>query len=48
MIGEKKLNAAELDAIDAQIKKDMEAGVEFARQSPEPGVETAMQDIFTE
>jgi pyruvate dehydrogenase E1 component alpha subunit len=48
MVGEKKLAAAEMDAIDAQVKKDMEAGVEFARQSPEPGVETAMQDIFTE
>jgi pyruvate dehydrogenase E1 component alpha subunit len=48
MIGEKKLTAAEMDAIDVQVRKDMDAGVEFARRSPEPGVETALQDIFTE
>ncbi len=43
-----KIPAAELDAIDASIKKEMEQAVEFARQSPEPEVEAALQDIFTE
>jgi pyruvate dehydrogenase E1 component alpha subunit len=48
VIAEKKCGAAELDAIDVQIKQEMEAAVEFARRSPEPEVELAMQDIFTE
>jgi TPP-dependent pyruvate/acetoin dehydrogenase alpha subunit len=48
VIAEGTLTAAEMDAIDAKIKKDMEAAVEFARQSPEPEVEMALQDIFTE
>ena len=37
-----------LDAIDAAIKKEMEAAVEFGRTSPEPDVETALTDIFSE
>jgi pyruvate dehydrogenase E1 component alpha subunit len=48
MLGEGKISAAELDAIDAAIKKEIEAAVEFGRTSPEPEVETALQDIFTE
>ena len=48
VIGEGKIAATELDAIDAAIKKEMEAAVQFARESPEPEVETALQDIFTE
>jgi TPP-dependent pyruvate/acetoin dehydrogenase alpha subunit len=37
-----------LDAVDAQIARDMEAALEFARKSPEPDVDLALQDIFTE
>ena len=48
VIGEGQITAAELDAIDAEIKKEMGAAVQFARESPEPEVETALQDIFTE
>jgi pyruvate dehydrogenase E1 component alpha subunit len=48
VIDAKQCATAELDAIDAQIKKDIDAAVEFARQSPEPEVELALQDIFTE
>jgi pyruvate dehydrogenase E1 component alpha subunit len=48
MLGEGKISAVELDAIDAAIKKEIEAAVEFGRTSPEPEVETALQDIFTE
>jgi pyruvate dehydrogenase E1 component alpha subunit len=48
VIGEGKIAATELDAIDAAIKKEMEAAVQFARESPEPEIETALQDIFTE
>ncbi|MGE5849056.1 MAG: thiamine pyrophosphate-dependent dehydrogenase E1 component subunit alpha [Candidatus Methylomirabilota bacterium] len=43
-----KIPSGELDAIDASIKKEMEQAVEFARQSPEPEIEAALQDIFTE
>jgi pyruvate dehydrogenase E1 component alpha subunit len=48
VLGEGKISAAELDAIDASIKKEVEAAVEFGRTSPEPEVEAALQDIFTE
>jgi pyruvate dehydrogenase E1 component alpha subunit len=47
-VEEGKIPAAELDTIDASIKKEMEQAVEFARQSPEPEIESALQDIFTE
>jgi pyruvate dehydrogenase E1 component alpha subunit len=48
VIAEKKLAAKELDAADAEIAKEIEAAVQFARESPEPELETALQDIFTE
>jgi acetoin:2,6-dichlorophenolindophenol oxidoreductase subunit alpha len=48
VIAEGKLTATEMDATDAQITKDMEAALEFARKSPEPEIELALQDIFTE
>src|SRR5574341_67862 len=48
VVEEGKVGAAELDTIDASIKKEMEQAVEFARQSPEPEVEAALQDIFSE
>jgi len=48
VVKEGKLGAAELDAIDAEIKKEIEAAIDFARKSPEPEIETALQDIFTE
>ena len=48
VVEEGKITAVELDAIDAAIAKEMEQAVEFARQSPEPDIEAALQDIFTE
>ena len=48
VVEEGKITAVELDAIDAAIAKEMEQAVEFARQSPEPDIESALQDIFTE
>jgi len=48
VVEEGKITAVELDAMDAAIAKEMEAAVEFARQSPEPEIEAALQDIFTE
>jgi len=48
VVKEGTIATAELDAIDAQITKDIAAAVDFARKSPEPEIETALQDIFTE
>jgi len=48
VVKEGKIATAELDAIDAQITKDIAAAVDFARKSPEPEIEAALQDIFTE
>jgi pyruvate dehydrogenase E1 component alpha subunit len=48
VVKEGKIATPELDAIDAQITKDIAAAVDFARKSPEPEIETALQDIFTE
>jgi len=48
VVEEGKIPAADMDAIDAAIAKEMEQAVEFARQSPEPEIEAALQDIFTE
>jgi acetoin:2,6-dichlorophenolindophenol oxidoreductase subunit alpha len=48
VLGEGKIAAEELDAIDAALKKEMEAAVQFGRESPEPEIESALQDIFTE
>jgi pyruvate dehydrogenase E1 component alpha subunit len=45
---EGKVPAGELDAIDAALAKEMEAAVQFGRESPEPDLEAALQDIFTE
>ncbi len=48
VIAEGSLAAAEMDAVDQQLTRDMEAALEFARQSPEPDTALALQDIFTE
>jgi pyruvate dehydrogenase E1 component alpha subunit len=39
-------NAAELDAIDGEIKDEIIRAVEFARSSPEPDPETAMDYVY--
>jgi TPP-dependent pyruvate/acetoin dehydrogenase alpha subunit len=38
--------AAELDAIEAQSKKDVEAAVRFAEASPNPKVENVLDDVY--
>jgi len=48
VVNEGKISVGELDAIEAGVKRDIEAAIEFARQSPEPELESALQDIFTE
>src|SRR5512138_1585911 len=48
ILAEQKVAEAELTAIDADVKQAMAAAVEFGRTSPEPEIEMALQDIFTE
>jgi pyruvate dehydrogenase E1 component alpha subunit len=45
---EGRVAATDLDAIDAEVKAEMEGAVTFARESPEPEPEAALHDIFTE
>jgi len=48
VLAEKLLPESEMNAMDVEIKKAVEAAVEFGRTSPEPEPETALTDIFTE
>jgi len=48
VIADKSVPPTELDKIDAEVRRDMDAALEFARKSPEPDIELALQDIFTE
>jgi pyruvate dehydrogenase E1 component alpha subunit len=48
VIAEKLLPESEMNAIDVEIKKAVEDAVEYGRTSPEPELETALTDIFTE
>jgi pyruvate dehydrogenase E1 component alpha subunit len=41
-----RMEEAELDAIDVEIREEIAAAVEFARQSPEPDPATAMDYIY--
>jgi pyruvate dehydrogenase E1 component alpha subunit len=44
----KKAAIAELDAIDAEIEKQIEEAVEFARESPDPLPENALKHVYAE
>jgi pyruvate dehydrogenase E1 component alpha subunit len=48
VLAEKLLPESEMNALDVEIKKAVEEAVEFGRTSPEPELETALTDIFTE
>jgi acetoin:2,6-dichlorophenolindophenol oxidoreductase subunit alpha len=39
---------SQLEALDSQIRADVEAAVEFAQQSPEPPVESAFTGVFSD
>jgi pyruvate dehydrogenase E1 component alpha subunit len=43
---EKKATSAELNAIDAEVKQEIEAAIVFARNSPDPDPATAMDYIY--
>ena len=42
------MDSDELKALDAEIMSKVQEAVEFARQSPEPSPEDALEDIFSE
>jgi TPP-dependent pyruvate/acetoin dehydrogenase alpha subunit len=46
LLDEEKVDAGELDAIDAAIQQEIKAAVEFAKSSPEPDPSTAMDYIY--
>jgi TPP-dependent pyruvate/acetoin dehydrogenase alpha subunit len=46
LIGDMALDAVRLDGIEAKAQARVEAAVEFARQSPEPSPESALQHVF--
>ncbi|HEU5395185.1 MAG TPA: thiamine pyrophosphate-dependent dehydrogenase E1 component subunit alpha, partial [Candidatus Methylomirabilis sp.] len=44
--GERRVPAAELSAIEAEVQREIAEAVTFAEQSPEPDLEEALRDIF--
>ncbi len=46
LLAERIFTAAELDAIEAQSKKDVEEAVRFAEASPNPKVENVLDDVY--
>ena len=45
---EKIFKEAELTAIEEQAKADIEKAVEFANNSPDPELETALTDVYAD
>jgi pyruvate dehydrogenase E1 component alpha subunit len=46
LLAEGIFTAAELDAIDAQAKRDVEEAVRYAESSPDPKVENVLDDVY--
>jgi pyruvate dehydrogenase E1 component alpha subunit len=46
LISEKIADKAQLDAIQAQVKKEIDAAVEFAIQAPYPGLDQVTEDVY--
>jgi pyruvate dehydrogenase E1 component alpha subunit len=38
---------AELDAVKAEVKREVEEAITFAQESPEPKPEEALEDMFS-
>ena len=45
---EKILTSAELDALEKQAHDDIEAAVEYASNSPDPSVDTILEDVYAD
>lgn len=46
LIAQKVATQAELDAIDAQVSKDVAAGIKFADESPLPELSALLEDVY--
>ena len=46
IIGQKLAGDAQLDAIQAQVKSEIDAAVEFAMKAPYPGVSQVQEDVY--
>ena len=46
IVAEGLITAAELQAIDAAVQRELEDAIQFAEASPEPDLEDALQDIY--
>lgn len=46
LLAEKLFTSAELDAMEAQAKKDVETAVRFAEESPNPKIENVLDDVY--
>jgi len=46
VVAEGLITAAELQAIDAALQRELEDAIQFAEASPEPDLEDALQDIY--
>ena len=46
LIERETATAAELDAIDAQAKQAVKDADDFAKSSPDPGLETVLTDVY--
>ena len=42
------VSAAELDAIDAQVVKEVDEAYEFAKNSPTPDLSVAFEDVWVD
>ena len=47
LIGEGDASREELDAIGREVEEEMQAALAFARNSPEPDVSTALDDVYS-
>jgi pyruvate dehydrogenase E1 component alpha subunit len=45
-LAKKLLTEDEMKSIDAEVQAELEAAVEFGRSSPEPALESALQDVY--
>ena len=46
IIGQKLAGAAQLDAIQGQVKSEIDVAVEFAMKAPYPGVDEVQEDVY--
>ena len=46
IIGQKLAGEAQLEAIQAQVKSELDSAVEFAVKAPYPGVSQVQEDVY--